>query len=117
MQQATFANWVNEKLKSDGKIKVTDLTVDLQDGTVLIRLVENLTSKKIKGYNKAPTLAAHKLDNLELVFKLMRSSGIKIVGIGELDVLLHYEFYHIIFFMGCPLKFYIDWHCRESQHL
>ena len=88
MQQATFANWVNEKLKKDGKIKVTDLTVDLQDGTVLIRLVENLTSKKIKGYKKTPTLAAHKLDNLELVFNLLRSSGIKLVGIGEIGVLL-----------------------------
>lgn len=85
LQKSTFANWVNERLKSDGKIKVTDVEVDLQDGTVLIRLVENLTGKKIKGYNKVPTLAAHKLDNLELVFKLMQSSGIKLVGIGELD--------------------------------
>ena len=74
---------MNERLKSDGKIKVTDLIDDLQDGTVLIRLVETLTDKKIKGYNKGPTLAAHKLDNLELAFKLMQNSGIKLVGIGK----------------------------------
>ena len=76
---------MNERLKSDGKIKVTDLVDDLQDGTVLIRLVEILTGKKIKGFNKpvGPSLAAHKLANLELAFKLMKSSGVKLVGIGE----------------------------------
>ena len=83
LQKATFANWVNERLKSDGKIKVIDLIEDLKDGTVLIRLVETLTGKKIKGHNKEPTLVAHKLDNLELAFKLMQNSGIKLVGIGN----------------------------------
>lgn len=86
LQKATFANWVNERLKSDksdGKIKVTDLIDDLKDGTILIRLVETLTGKKIKGHNKEPTLVAHKLDNLELAFKLMQTSGIKLVGIGN----------------------------------
>jgi hypothetical protein len=84
LQKATFANWVSERLKSDGgKIKVIDLIDDLKDGTVLIRLVETLTGKKIKGYNKEPTMIAHKLDNLELAFKLMQNSGIKLVGIGK----------------------------------
>ena len=85
LQKSTFANWVNERIKSDGKIKVTDLIADLQDGTVLIRLVETLTGKKIKGFNKGPTLAAHKLDNLELAFKLMQNSGVKLVGIGKIS--------------------------------
>ena len=84
MQHVTFANWVNERLKSGGKKNVTDLTVDLQDGTVLVRLLENLTGKKIKGYNKAPSLTAHKMDNLDLVFRFMHSSGIKVIGIGQL---------------------------------
>ena len=83
LQKATFTNWVNERLKDDGKMKVTDLTEDLKDGTILIRLVEILTGKKIEGYNKGPTLAAHKLDNLELAFKLMQNSGVKLVGIGK----------------------------------
>ena len=83
MQHETFVNWVNERLKSGGKTKqVTDLTVDLRDGTVLIRLVENLTGKKMKQYNKAPTVTAHKLDNLDLLFSFMRSNGIKVIGIG-----------------------------------
>ena len=77
-------NWVNERLKSSGKTnEVTDLTEDLRDGTVLIRLVENLTGKKMKQYNKAPTVTAHKLDNLDMLFSFMRSNGIKVIGIGK----------------------------------
>ena len=76
---------MNERLKSGGKtlVKVNDLFVDLQDGTILIHLLENLTSKKIKGYNKVPRLTAHKMDNLDLVFRFMQSSGIKLISIGE----------------------------------
>lgn len=88
-QKATFANWVNERLKNGGNnMKVTDLVDDLQDGTVLIRLVEVLTGEKIKGFNKpvGPSLAAHKLANLELAFKLMKSSEIKLVGIGKFGI-------------------------------
>lgn len=81
MQHATFANWVNVRLKSDKQ--VTNLAVDLRDGTVLVRLVQNLTGKKIKGYHKAPQLPAHMLDNLDLVFKTIQSAGIKVIGMGE----------------------------------
>ena len=64
-------------------MRVTDLTVDLQDGIVLIRLMEGLTGTKIKGYNKTPKLTAHKMDNLDFVFSFMQGAGIKVVGIGE----------------------------------
>lgn len=79
---------MNEKLREGGaKTKaVTDLTVDLQDGTVLIRLVETLTGKKMKQYNKSPSITAHKLDNLDMLFGFMRSNGIKVIGIGESPV-------------------------------
>lgn len=90
LQQATFVNWVNDRLKVGGKAtKVGDLTVDLQDGTVLVRLMEGLTGNKVKGYNRTPRLTAHKMDNLDLVFSFMRSSGIKVVGIGEI-ILYHH---------------------------
>ena len=89
MQQATFVNWVNDRLKVGGKAtKVGDLTVDLQDGTVLVRLMEGLTGNKVKGYNRTPRLTAHKMDNLDLVFSFMRSSGIKVVGIGEIIIIV-----------------------------
>lgn len=75
---------MNERLKIGGKVQVTDLIMDLQDGTILVKLIENLTGKKIKGFHKAPETTAHMLDNLDLVFKTIQNSGIKLIGIGEL---------------------------------
>ena len=80
---------MNERLKNGGSnMKVTNLVDDLQDGIILIRLVEILTGKKIKGFNKpvGPSLATHKLANLELAFKLMKSSGVKLVSIGKFGI-------------------------------
>ncbi len=94
MQQITFTNWVNDRIKP-GKAtikaglhlvtlhKVTDLGTDLGDGVVLIKLLENLTKKKIKGYAKNPKLTAHKMVNLDLVFEFLRKEKIKVIGIGE----------------------------------
>ena len=82
MQTSTFANWLNDRLKS-GKHKVRDLSEDLRDGTLLIRLLENLTKKKIKGYTKNPKMAAHKLVNLDLAFEFMKKEEVKLIGIGK----------------------------------
>ena len=65
-------------------MQVTDLIEDLKDGTILVKLIENLTGKKIKGFHKAPETTAHMLDNLDLVFRTIQTSGIKLIGIGEL---------------------------------
>ncbi len=44
MQKRTFTNWINDKLAvSDHKI--TDLAKDLDDGTILIELLQNLSGK------------------------------------------------------------------------
>ena len=63
--------------------KVTDLSEDLQDGILLIRLLENLTKKKIRGYTKNPKMPAHKLDNLELAIDFMKNEDLKLIGIGQ----------------------------------
>ena len=44
VQKRTFTNWINDKLAvSDHKI--TDLAKDLNDGTILIELLQNLSKK------------------------------------------------------------------------
>ncbi len=63
-------------------LKVEDLEKDLSDGVILIKLLENLTKKKIKG-NKNPKLTAHKMVNLDLVFTFLQKENIKVIGIGE----------------------------------
>lgn len=53
LQQVTFTNWFNNRLGGSKSTyagpKVTDLSISLYDGILLIKLLENLTGKKIKG--------------------------------------------------------------------
>ena len=84
-QKSSFTNWVNDRLKAgkQGAPKILNLSTDLRDGLMLIRLLESLTKKKIKGYTKNPKMPAHQLDNLDLAIKFMREEGLKLIGIGK----------------------------------
>ena len=46
MQKRTFQKWVNMYLKPRGT-HVTDLFTDLQDGVLLLQLLEQLSSEKL----------------------------------------------------------------------
>ena len=85
-QKSTFTNWLNDRLKAGrhGVPKVQDLSEDLRDGILLIKLLETLTKKKIKGYAKNPKMPAHKLVNLDLAFEFMKKEDVKLIGIGIL---------------------------------
>ncbi len=85
LQKITFTNWLNDRLKAgrQGTAKVRDLSEDLRDGILLIKLLENLTKKKIKGFTKNPKMPAHKLNNLELAIDFMRKEDLKLIGIGK----------------------------------
>lgn len=48
IQQRAFTNWVNVTLKDSGH-QITDLFRDLEDGVVLIKLLETLSHKKMFG--------------------------------------------------------------------
>lgn len=88
----TFTNWINDRLKPGRStiklggvtslLRVSDLGKDLCDGLVLIKLLENLTKKKLRGYTKNPKLTAHKMVNLDLVFQFLQKENIKVIGIG-----------------------------------
>jgi filamin len=90
MQQATFTNWVNERLKSKQSNytgpRITDLCTELSDGLVLISLLEGLTHKRIGGYEKHPKTTAHKMVNLDIVLQFISNEEIKLIGIGSHNV-------------------------------
>ncbi len=49
VQKTTFTNWVNDHLKDTG-LSVEDLQIDLDNGVVLIKLLEALApGKKMPG--------------------------------------------------------------------
>ena len=84
IQQVTFTNWVNDRVSGPkGKNRVTDLQKDLQNGVLLIDLLENLSKKKIPKVVKNPEFTAQKLDNLSMAFKFMLEEKVKLVGIGN----------------------------------
>lgn len=47
-QTRVYTNWINDKLKKS-ELKVAHLPKDLEDGVVLIKLLEKLSGKKITG--------------------------------------------------------------------
>jgi filamin len=91
IQMSTFINWVNDRLSSSSRnpaaaslaASVTDLETDFQNGILLIRLLETLTHKKIQGVVKDPIFTAHKIANLDLAFKFMKSENVHLTAIGS----------------------------------
>ena len=69
IQKNTFTRWANEHLKTVNK-HLTDLDSDLSDGLRLLALVEVLSGKKFRKYNKRPNFRTQKLENVTFVVKL-----------------------------------------------
>jgi len=58
--------------------------LDLKDGILLIKLLEVLTKKKVKGFSgKTPKTMHHERENLTLAFRFMRSESVQMIGIGK----------------------------------
>ena len=88
IQKNCFTRWANEHLKTVNK-HIADLSTDLSDGLRLVALVEVLSGKRFRKYNKKPTFRNQKLENVTISLKFLEiDEGIKIVNIGILHV--HY---------------------------
>lgn len=91
LQQTTFTKWVNNALRGHlktAKTQVKDLQTDLQDGLVLVQLIEGIANpRKVGRYNKNPVIKAQKLENLGAVFRFLERESIKVVNIGKLQYL------------------------------
>lgn len=61
---------------------IDDLEVDLSDGLRLIALLEVLSQKRIKRFNKKPKIRAQKMENVQLALDFIAYEKIKIVNIG-----------------------------------
>ena len=63
-------------------LKVNDLKTDFSDGVLLINLLEIISSKEIKTYNKKPKIRPQKLENNDFALQFLKREGIKLVNIG-----------------------------------
>ena len=82
IQQNTFTRWCNEHLKCVKKY-IYNLETDLGDGLTLIALLQVLSHKEIKRYNKKPLSRPQKLENIFIALKFIESENIRLVNIGE----------------------------------
>jgi len=84
IQKNCFTRWANEHLKTVNKY-IGDLSQDLSDGLRLIALVEVLSGKRFRKYNRRPTFRNQKLENVTIALEFLQiDEGIKIVSIGNL---------------------------------
>lgn len=85
VQENTFTKWLNNSLRGHLKKSerhIDDLSTALQDGLILIQLLENISHTKIGRYNQKPRIKAQMLENLEACFSFMEREKIKLVNIG-----------------------------------
>ncbi|EDO30309.1 predicted protein, partial [Nematostella vectensis] len=81
-----FTKWVNSKLADHPTEPCTikDVVTDLQDGRMLLNLLEVLTRKKLK--KEKGNLRVHKINNVERALVLLDECKIKLVGINGFDI-------------------------------
>lgn len=86
IQQRTFTNWFNDRLKGNLKVaesKVDDLETDLADGIHLISLLEELAKpRKVGRWNRKPKNKLQCIENIGIALRFIYSENIKLVNIG-----------------------------------
>ena len=86
IQQRTFTNWFNDRLRGNLKVsktKVDDLETDLADGLHLIALLEVLAQpRKVGRFNRNPKNKIQCIENLGAALRFIYSENIKLVNIG-----------------------------------
>ncbi|KAJ3215408.1 hypothetical protein HDU67_000453 [Dinochytrium kinnereticum] len=88
-QRRTFANWVNNNLKTKGPgIAVTPQTfeADFSSGEKLIMLLESLSDTLLGKYNKQPRMRIQKVENVGRALEFVKKRGVALTNIGAEDI-------------------------------
>jgi filamin len=85
VQKKTFTGWANNFLK-ERIMKIVDISKDLEDGVLLINLLEIISGKSFVKYTKKPKGRFQMIENNNWVVKFIRDEGLKLVGIGAEDI-------------------------------
>lgn len=83
IQQATFNNWINDKLRAHAE-EVDNIRTDFKSGIKLCKLMETLKGKRIGKIIEKKNLREYEArGNIALALQTMREDDIKLVNIGE----------------------------------
>jgi len=85
VQKRTFTRWMNVHLSKRG-LKVENLSNDLQDGVLLINVLEEISGQKIPKYHKVVKMRIHKTENVAAAMDFMRQQGLKFTNVGATDI-------------------------------
>ncbi|XP_068803064.1 calmin isoform X2 [Struthio camelus] len=87
VQKRTFTRWINLHLgKYKPPLKVKDLFVDIQDGKILMALLEVLSGQKLMHEYKSSTHRIFRLNNIAKALKFLEDSNVKLVSIDAAEI-------------------------------
>ncbi|XP_062296942.1 calmin [Scomber scombrus] len=87
VQKRTFTRWMNLHLeKCDPPIEVHDLFRDIQDGRILMALLEELSGCKLLHGFKKSSHRIFRLNNIAKVLSFLEERNVKLVSIDAVDV-------------------------------
>lgn len=85
VQAKTFTKWFNDKLSKGNYKLIKDIYSDLHDGVALGNLLKCLLNTNIN-FNQKPFTRIQKVENLEILLKLLKKQGLLLVNIGPEDI-------------------------------
>ncbi|KAM9842535.1 uncharacterized protein clmna [Aulostomus maculatus] len=87
VQKRTFTRWMNLHLeKCDPPIEIQDLFRDIQDGRILMALLEELSGCKLLHGFKRSSHRIFRLNNIAKVLSFLEERNVKLVSIDAADV-------------------------------
>ncbi|KAM8920836.1 calmin [Pelodytes ibericus] len=87
VQKRTFTRWMNLHLeKCLPPLAVNDLFVDIQDGRILMALLEILTGQSLLHEYKSSTHRIFRLNNIAKALKFLEDSNVKLVSIDAAEI-------------------------------
>jgi hypothetical protein len=84
IQAKTFSKWINAQMK--GSAIVNDITLDLQDGQILAKLLTSLSGETISKMNTKPVMRIQKVENVGKCIRFIVDHDVKLVGIGAEEI-------------------------------
>ncbi|XP_073494434.1 calmin isoform X2 [Phyllobates terribilis] len=87
VQKRTFTRWMNLHLeKRSPPMEVKDLFTDIQDGKILMALLEVLTGQSLLHEYKSSTHRIFRLNNIAKALKFLEDSNVKLVSIDAAEI-------------------------------
>ncbi|XP_005390440.1 PREDICTED: calmin isoform X2 [Chinchilla lanigera] len=87
VQKRTFTRWINLHLeKCDPPLEVTDLFVDIQDGKILMALLEVLSGRSLLHEYKSSSHRIFRLNNIAKALTFLEESNVKLVSIDAAEI-------------------------------